>query len=116
MPGGSNNAVVRRVGRVVAAHHCGGLGDGELLRRFTAERCEAAFAELVRRHGPLVLGVARRVLRQSEDAEDVFQAAFLTLARKAGSLRCEGSVAGWLYRVTWRLALRARKQAAARDP
>jgi RNA polymerase sigma factor (sigma-70 family) len=82
--------------------------DRQLLDRFTADRDEAAFAELVRRHGPMVLAVCRRVLRHQQDAEDAFQAAFLVLARKAGGIRQSASVGGWLYQVAFRLALRAR--------
>src|SRR4051812_13136787 len=82
--------------------------DGDLLNRYFATRDEAAFELLVRRHGPMVLGTARRVLRDGHAAEDVFQAAFLALARKARSLRRSEAVAGWLHRVTLRAALRAR--------
>lgn len=82
--------------------------DGQLLQCYARQRDEAAFASLVRRHGPLVLGVSRRILHHDQDAEDVFQAMFIILARKAASLRWHKSLAGWLYRVAYRLALRAR--------
>jgi RNA polymerase sigma factor (sigma-70 family) len=84
------------------------LTDRQLLERFTRDRDEAAFAELVRRHGPMVLSACRRVLRHEQDAEDAFQASFLVLARKAGSVRQHDSVGGWLYQVAYRLALRSR--------
>src|SRR5215475_577835 len=84
-----------------------GLSDGQLLARFVAARDEAAFAALVRRHGPMVLGVCRRVLRDFHHAEDAFQATFLVLARKAPSLTVGESLACWLYRVAYQTALRA---------
>lgn len=90
------------------------LADAQLLRSFASIRDEACFATLVRRHGHLVLGVARRVLANVHDAEDVFQATFLVLARKAHSIRKQEALASWLYGVAHRLAMKVRKQAARR--
>jgi RNA polymerase sigma factor (sigma-70 family) len=94
--------------RVCGRLEPGGLADAQLLERFAKDRDEAAFEVLVWRHGGLVLGVCRRVLRNPADVEDVFQATFLTLVRKAGSIRRSESLAGWLYRVAYRIALRLR--------
>jgi C-terminal peptidase prc len=88
--------------------------DRQLLERFRASRDETAFAALVERHGPLVWGVCRRVLRHHQDAEDTFQATFLVLARKAGAVCWRDSVHGWLYEVASRLAGEARVRAARR--
>jgi DNA-directed RNA polymerase specialized sigma24 family protein len=88
--------------------------DGQLLARWAADRDSHAFAALVWRHGGIVWQVGRGVLRQREDAEDVFQATFLVLARKAGSLRGRESVAGWLHQTAYRLALKTRTATARR--
>jgi RNA polymerase sigma factor (sigma-70 family) len=88
--------------------------DRELLERFCARRDEAAFAQLLRRHGPMVLHVGRRVLGPAPDAEDVFQATFLLLARKAESIRKRQSVGSWLHGVAHHLALQARTREARR--
>jgi RNA polymerase sigma factor (sigma-70 family) len=90
------------------------LPDADLLDRFLA-RCDAeAFAALVRRHGPTVFGVCRRVLRHTQDAEDAFQATFLVLARKARSIARRGALGSWLYGVARRVALKARDDAVRR--
>jgi len=88
--------------------------DHELLGRFVQSRDEVAFAQLVTRHGPFVLGVCKRVLGNEDDAVDAFQATFLVLARKAGSIRRRGSLSGWLYKVAYRIALKARAMISKR--
>jgi RNA polymerase sigma factor (sigma-70 family) len=92
----------------------GGLSDGQLLECFLDQREEAAFEALLRRHGPMVLGVCRRLLGHAQDAEDAFQATFLVLARKAASVVPRDRVANWLYGVAYRTALAARTAAAKR--
>src|SRR5436309_669994 len=86
----------------------GGVPDRDLLRRYVASQDEAAFSGLVKRHGPMVLGVCRKLLRHAQDAEDAFQATFLVLARKATSIRNSESVGGWLYGVAYRVANKLR--------
>jgi RNA polymerase sigma factor (sigma-70 family) len=88
--------------------------DRELLQSFVAHRDQAAFATLLQRHGPMVLRVCRHVLRQEQDAEDAFQAAFLLLARRANSIRKQEALASWLYGVAHHVALRARRDATRR--
>ena len=83
-----------------------GVADGELLRRYSTTRDEAAFELLVWRHGAMVLGVCRRMIRDEQLAEDAFQAVFIVLARKAGTIR-GGNVGGWLFRVARRVGARA---------
>src|SRR5262245_19350768 len=92
-----------------------GLSDAQLLTRYTAYRDEAEFELLVWRHGGLVLGAARRLLRDDVDAEDAFQATFLTLARKAGSVRRGEALAAWLHQVACRIARRECKRRASRQ-
>lgn len=89
--------------------------DADLLARFAGQHDQAAFAALLRRHGPMVLNVCRRLLRQTEDAEDVFQAAFLLLARKAASIRKREAVGSWLYGVAYRLASKVRTRRLRRQ-
>ena len=89
--------------------------DGELLERFVCARDQAAFAVLVQRHGPMVLGVCRRVLGQTQDAEDAFQATFMVLVRRASSLERPELLGNWLYGVARRLSLKARQSAKRRN-
>ncbi len=88
--------------------------DAQLLGRFVRDRDDAAFTELVRRHGPLVLGVCRRVIPDRHLADDAFQAAFVVLARKAESVQPADKLASWLYGVSYKVALRARTMAGRR--
>jgi RNA polymerase sigma factor (sigma-70 family) len=90
------------------------LSDGELLQRFAGQHDEAAFEALLSRHGAMVLGVCRRVLRNHHDAEDVFQATFLVLARNARAIRNHKSVGCWLHGVARRLALKVKADTARR--
>src|SRR6516225_7794703 len=106
--------VLRHIHKLVAVHEAGQLKDHQLLERFAAGRDEQAFATPLQRHGPMVLGVCRRVLHHLHDAEDAFQATFLILARKAGSIRRSESVGGWLHQVAYHLAVKARASAARR--
>jgi RNA polymerase sigma factor (sigma-70 family) len=106
--------VLEHVRRLAGSRGAAEPGDRQLVERFAACRDEVAFATLVRRHGPMVLAVCRSVLRQEQDAEDAFQATFLVLARKAGSIRRPEAVAGWLYEVAHRLAAKAQADTARR--
>src|SRR5262249_42961899 len=92
----------------------GGMTDGQLLECFLTRRDEAAFAALVRRHGPMVLGVCRRMLHNPHDAEDAFQATFPVLGRKAATIARRELLGNWLYGVAYRTALDARAAAARR--
>jgi RNA polymerase sigma-70 factor (ECF subfamily) len=94
-----------------------GLSDEELLGLFLKEdgiESQEAFRSLIHRHGPMVMGVCRHVLHQHQDAEDAFQATFLALARKAGTIRNQRVLAGWLYGVAYRIAIRARANSSRR--
>src|SRR5438270_7360080 len=114
---GSSRDVLRHLRTLYRCGVLGSLSDEQLLDRFVARRDEAseeAFAELVQRHGPMVLGVCRRILGDRHDAEDAFQATFLVLARKAASVVRREKVASWLYGVAVRTAREARVRAARR--
>src|SRR5262245_1884580 len=105
--------ILRHLGRVAASQRASDLTDGELLEAFAIRREGACFEALVRRHGPMVLGVCRRILRNPHDAEDAFQAVFLVLVRRADAVP-RAAVANWLYGVAYRTALEARRAAARR--
>src|SRR5437868_4709815 len=90
------------------------ISDAALLDRFVNHREEAAFVALVKRHGPLVLKVCRRILSDEHDIEDAFQATFLVLALKAAAISWDDSVGGWLHAVARRLALNTRNGASRR--
>jgi C-terminal peptidase prc len=108
------HSVVRHLRRLAESPRCASATDKQLLESFAVRHDETAFAALVHRYGPLVWGVCRRLLRHTHDAEDVFQAAFLVLARKAGAIPWRDSVSNWLYQVAYRLAAEARTKAARR--
>jgi RNA polymerase sigma factor (sigma-70 family) len=86
----------------------GSLSDGQLLDCFLAQREEAVFEAIIHRHGPMVWGVCRRILRDHHDAEDAFQATFLVMARKAASIVPREKVGNWLYGVAYQTAMKAR--------
>jgi RNA polymerase sigma factor (sigma-70 family) len=100
--------VLRHIRTMAEAESFATQTDGQLLGRFTARRDESAFAALLRRHGPMVLGVCRRVLRAEADVEDAFQATFLVLVRKAAAIRPRALVGNWLFGVARKTALKAR--------
>src|SRR5215469_5899787 len=106
--------VIRHLRRAALLHKGDSPTDSQLLESFLSRREDAAFEALMRRHGPMVLGVCRRVLRNAHDAEDAFQATFLVLVRKASSLRSRELLANWLYGVAYRTAMKARTMKAKR--
>ncbi len=111
MPGRGSNTVSRDLDALLQVGIVAGTSDQELLERFLAGQGnagQAAFEEIVRRHGPMVLGVCNRVLADRQAAEDAFQATFLVLALKARSVRKRESLAAWLHGVSARVARRAR--------
>ena len=120
---GQSGSSLRQLRALFAGGTATGLSDSELLSQYKARRAESAeaaiaaetaFAALVDRHGAMVWGVCRRVLGDAHEAEDAFQATFLVLVRKAGSVRVDGSLGRWLYGVAHKVALRARFEAERR--
>src|SRR5437870_9204616 len=104
--------VLKSLRQHLAAADGTATADRDLLTRYVASREEAAFAVLVKRHGPMVLSICRRLLRHVHDAEDAFQATFLILARKAAAIRKRESVSSWLHSVAFRVAYRLRGKSA----
>src|SRR5262245_58282117 len=86
------------------------LTDAELLARYQATRDESAFAIIVKRHGPLVIAAARQLLTDAADVDDAFQAAWLMFVRESKSIRDGAALSGWLYRVTYRIAIRLKQR------
>lgn len=111
---GQLDTLLRHVRRLADVTNRDGFSDGQLLARFQADREESAFTALMRRHSRLVWSVCRHVLRHEQDAEDAFQATFLVLARKADSIRKTEAVGSWLHGAAYRIAMRAKRDAAIR--
>src|SRR3954470_1000564 len=114
MASGPRESVFREIDRVFNRGTVAALGEDELLGRFISRRDEGAFEVLVTRHGPMVLGVCRRLLRDPNDVADAFQATFLVLLRKAGTLQDPRRLGPWLHGVAFRVASRARANSARR--
>src|SRR5579871_6795095 len=98
MPAARSNRLVRQLRATLGTAVT--LTEAELWERYVRDRDEAAFEMLVRRHGPMVLGVCRRILRNQQDAEDAFQATFLVFVRRATSIRSPTALGNWLYGVS----------------
>jgi RNA polymerase sigma factor (sigma-70 family) len=114
MASGPLRGVLRHIRKLAGAPDLAEPSDADLLKRFAYQQDGEAFADLVQRHGPMVLGVCRRILRNADDADDAFQATFLILVRKAAGIARPGALGCWLHEVALRTALRARAQAAVR--
>ncbi len=102
------------IGRIFGGHTVAGLSEWQLLERYLERQDEVAFEALVARHGPMVLGVCRRMLTSQTDVEDAFQATFLVLVRRARQLGPRDAIGPWLHGVAARVALRAHCEAARR--
>ena len=108
-------SALRQIRGLFEAGTVAGLTDGQLLDRYLTRRDESAFAALVMRHGPMVLGVCHTVLHGSPEVEDAFQATFLVLIRKAATIRGRDAVGGWLHRVAHRVAVQAGRDRSRKD-
>src|SRR4051794_34328795 len=112
-----HDSVLRQIQTLYSVGTFTGLGDGQLLERFATlqgDAAELAFAALVERHGPMVVRVCRRILKNADDTQDAFQATFLVLVRKGRTLRNRDSVGNWLYGVAFRVAIDARASSRRR--
>jgi RNA polymerase sigma factor (sigma-70 family) len=107
MSGGATGEIARHLRQLFGEGTLAGLTDAQLLDRFRTGGDALAFTAIVARHGPMVRDVCHSVLRDPADADDAFQAAFLVLARRAGTVRSRAGVGGWLHRVARRIAVRA---------
>src|SRR5262245_53518700 len=108
MPQGQLGSLLRHLRRLIGGGPAADTPDALLLQQFVEQRDEAAFTSLVGRHGPLVLGVCRRVLHDAHEADDAFQATFMILAKRAASVRRPEALSSWLYGVAYRVSARAR--------
>jgi RNA polymerase sigma factor (sigma-70 family) len=108
------NVAVRELQTLFTVGSLGRLSDEQLLDRFVEQREDAVFEAIVRRHGPMVWGVCRRVLWDRHDAEDAFQATFIVLARKAASVKIREKLGHWLYGVAYQTAMKAKSMRAKR--
>lgn len=115
MPMSPRYGVVKHLRRAALLPDGAGQSDGQLLAWFLRDRDEAAFEALVRRHGPMVMSVCRRLLRNYHDAEDAFQATFLVLVNKAASIVPPEKLAGWLHGVAYHTALKAKATSVKRS-
>jgi RNA polymerase sigma factor (sigma-70 family) len=114
MSKGQMQTVLQHIRGLAVGEDAAALADNELLERFLTRHDQGAFEALVRRHGPMVLGVCRRVLQDPHDAEDAFQATFLVFVRKAAAIRKRELMGNWLYGVAYRTARAARSAAGRR--
>jgi len=114
MPIETLGAALRQIKRLFTDGVISGLPDAQLLDRFIEQRDPGAFEALVARHGPMVLSVCRGILRDPNDAEDAFQATFLVMVKKAGTIHGRHTLGGWLYQVANRVAIQANKAVARR--